>query len=116
MTNIDTKENVQMDRTRIEKVINYKYLGQTTAMENRARQEVFIKIKAGWSVFGKDRVIFLDGHLPMSLNRKVFNQCVLPAMTYGCQTWSLLLQPVCLTSNGIWMPNMVSYKSISKET
>ena len=25
----------------------------------------------------------------MSLKRKVFNQCVLPAVTYGCQTWSL---------------------------
>ena len=25
----------------------------------------------------------------MSLKRKVFNQCVLPAMAYGCQTWSL---------------------------
>ena len=24
----------------------------------------------------------------MSLKRKVFNQCVLPAMTYGCKTWS----------------------------
>ena len=24
----------------------------------------------------------------MSLKRKVFNQCVLPAMTYGCLTWS----------------------------
>ena len=26
----------------------------------------------------------------MSLKRKVFNQCVLPAMTYECQTWSLI--------------------------
>ena len=25
----------------------------------------------------------------MSLKRKMFNQCFLPAMTYGCQTWSL---------------------------
>ena len=24
----------------------------------------------------------------MNLKRKVFNQCVLPAITYGCQTWS----------------------------
>ena len=24
----------------------------------------------------------------MSLYKMVFNQCVLPAMTYGCQTWS----------------------------
>ena len=25
----------------------------------------------------------------MSLKRKVFNQCVVPAMIYECQTWSL---------------------------
>ena len=25
----------------------------------------------------------------MSLKRKVFKQCVLPAIAYGCQTWSL---------------------------
>lgn len=24
----------------------------------------------------------------MSLRRKVYNQCVLPSMTYGCETWS----------------------------
>ena len=36
-----------------------------------------------------DREIFLDRHLPMSLKRKVFNQCVLSAMTYGCKTLSL---------------------------
>ena len=26
--------------------------------------------------------------IPMSLSSRVFNQCVLPAMTYGSQTWS----------------------------
>ena len=25
----------------------------------------------------------------MSLKRKVYNSCVLPAMTYGCETWTL---------------------------
>ena len=68
---------------------NYKYLGQIIAMENRTKQEVPSRIKAGLSVFGKYREISLDRYLPMSLKRKVFNQCVLPAMTYGCQTWSL---------------------------
>ena len=65
-------------------------------MGNSTKQEVSIRIKAEWSVFEKYREIFLDRHLPMSLKRKIFNQCVLPAVT--------------------WMPNMVSYKSISKET
>ena len=89
MTNIDTTDNIQIDGTEVEKVTNYKYQGQTIAMENRTMQQVSIRIKAGWSVFGKYRKIFLDRHLPLSLKRKVFNQCVLPAMTYGRQTWSL---------------------------
>ena len=89
MTNIDTTDNIQINGTEIEKVTNYKYLGQTIAMENSTKQEVSIRIKAGWSVFGKYREIFLDRHLPISLKRRVFDQCVLPAVTYGCQTWSL---------------------------
>ena len=58
-------------------------------MENRTRQEALIRMKSGWSVFRKSSEIFLYRHLPMGLKRKVFNQCVLPAITHGCQTWSL---------------------------
>ena len=89
MTNIDTTDNIQINGTEIEKVTNYKYLGQTIVMENSTKQEVSIRIKAGWSVFGKYREIFLDRHLLMSLKRRVFDQCVLLAVTYGCETWSL---------------------------
>ena len=91
MTNIDTTDNIQINGTEIEKVTNYnyKYLGQTIAMKNSTKQEVSTRIKVGWGVFGKYREVFLDRHLPMSLKRKVFNQSVLPALTYGCQTWTL---------------------------
>ena len=89
MTNTDTTDIIQIDRTEVEKVTNYKYLRQKIAVENRTRQEVLIRMKAGRSVLGQCKEIFLDLHLPVSLKRKVFNQCVLPAVTYG-------------------MPNMVS--------
>ena len=45
MTNIDTTDNIQINGTEIEKVTNYKYLGQTIAMENSTKQEVSIRIK-----------------------------------------------------------------------
>ena len=48
--------------TEMEKVSGYNYLGQTKAMENGTKQ-VSIGIKAGWSVLGKCREIFLDRHL-----------------------------------------------------
>ena len=50
MKNIDTIDNMQINGTEIEKVTNNKYLGQAIAMENRTKQEVSIRIKAGWSV------------------------------------------------------------------
>ena len=33
MTNTDTTDSIQIDGTEIEKVTNYQYLGQTTAMK-----------------------------------------------------------------------------------
>ena len=90
MTKNYRKDNIQIDGTETEKVTNYRYLGQTAAMENRARQGVSIRITAGWNGFGKYREIIPDRHLPMSLKGKVFNQCVLTSMTYGCQTGSLI--------------------------
>ena len=53
MTNIDTTDNVQIDGKEIGKATNHKCLRQTTAMGNRTRQEISIRIKSGWSVFLK---------------------------------------------------------------
>ena len=31
----------------------------------------------------------LKNKMPLSLKRKVYNQCIQAAMTYGCQTWAV---------------------------
>ena len=70
VTNIDTTDTIQIDGTETENVTNYKYLEQTIAMENRTKQEVSIRIKAGWSLSGKYREIFPDRHQPLNLKRR----------------------------------------------
>ena len=60
MTNIETVNSIQIDGTEAEKVTNYKYVGPTIAMENRA----LIRIKSGWSAFGKYREIVWTGAFP----------------------------------------------------
>ena len=39
MTNFDPRDNIQIDGTEREKMTSYKYLGQTVAMENKAKQK-----------------------------------------------------------------------------
>ena len=89
MTNYKTNEIIEIDNIEIEKVEEYKYLGQTIAIEDRTAYETQLRIKAGWLVFGKYKEIFQNKDIPMNLKRKVFNLCILPTLTYGCQTWTL---------------------------
>ena len=49
----------------------------------------YIPIRAAWSCFGKNKEILQDKQIPISLKKQVMDQCILPTMTYGCQTWSL---------------------------
>ena len=50
---------------------------------------IYARIRAAWSCFGKNKEILQDKQLPISLKKQVMDQCILPTMTYGCQTWSL---------------------------
>ena len=92
MTNYQTKDRIVIENEEIEKVDQYKYLGQTVKLENHTREEVMIRIKAGWSCFGRYKNILCDQELPMSLRRKMYNQCVIPTMTYGSETWTTTKQ------------------------
>ena len=43
---------------------------------------------ARWTAFAKHRDIF-KGNIGTCLKKQVYNSCVLPAMTYGAETWTL---------------------------
>ena len=89
MTNYENDDTIQIENATIEKVQKYKYLGKSTCMKDLTKEEVDIRIRASWSCFGRNREIFLDKNMPLSLKKQVYDQCILPTMTYGCQTWSL---------------------------
>ena len=89
MINYPNQDSLCIKNEEIEKVEHYKYLGQTTYLGETTKEEIKCRIRTGWSCFGRNREVFLDEKLPISLRRQVFDQCVLPSMTYGCQPWSL---------------------------
>lgn len=79
---------VQVNANKIEKVQQYVYLGQLVTMQSDKTDEIKRRIVAGWVAFNKNRDI-MKSKIPMCLKRKVYNQCVLAAMTYGSQTWAI---------------------------
>ncbi len=66
-------------------------------------KEIRRRIGMGWSSFGEQNLV-MNSNLPLSLKRKVYNQCTLLALTYGSGTWrptKELERKVCLAMHRI---------------
>ena len=86
-----TPTPIKIGDSTLEVVDDYVYLGQTVQLgRSNFEKEVNRRIRLGWAAFGKLRGIF-SSNLPQCLKTKVYDQCVLPVITYGTETWSLTM-------------------------
>lgn len=69
----------------------YNYLGQVLSADPKHEEEIRHRIGMDYGAISKHPKI-LKSMLPLSLKRRIYNQCVLPAMTYGAETWRLTEQ------------------------
>ena len=81
-------ENITVDGTNLEIVDHYIYLGQLIHISGSLLPEINRRIRAGWIAFGRNNIIF-KSRMPLYLKKKAFDQCILPVLTYGCETWNL---------------------------
>ncbi len=72
----------------LELVEEYTYIGQMASANTAHEKEIRKRIGMGWSAFGKKNLV-MNSNLPLSLKRKVYNQCILPVLMYGAETWRL---------------------------
>ena len=70
MTNHADSEDRLIDQQKIEKVTEFKYLGQITHLKDTTKEEIYARIRAAWSCFGKHKEILQDKQLPISLKNK----------------------------------------------
>ncbi|NNK28772.1 MAG: reverse transcriptase family protein, partial [Flavobacteriaceae bacterium] len=80
---------VEIKGTEIELVSSYVYLGHKISFTDiNQAEEINRRIQLAWAAFGKYSDIFRS-NLPVSLKRKVYNQCIIPTMSYASETWTL---------------------------
>ena len=46
------------------------------------------RIPAGWASFNRFKDFFVRRKIDMKWKRRLFNACVVPALTYGAETWA----------------------------
>ncbi len=64
------------------------YLGQMVSANSAHEKEIIRRTEMSWSAFGKQSLV-MNSSMPLSLKRKVYNQCILLVLTYGLETWRL---------------------------
>ena len=93
-TNVMVVDNtpINVNNVLIENAPGYVYLGQHYSLKKKNQdKEIQRRIMAGWAAYAKHRDIF-KSNLAICLKRQVYNSCVLRAMTYGAETWTLTKQ------------------------
>ena len=83
------KEAVTVNGQTIEEVEKYVYLGKTLTKDGNVMTEIKRRITLGWAAFSNFKDIINNRKTPMKIKRKIFNEFILPIMTYGCETWAL---------------------------
>ena len=83
---------INVNNVLIENVQGYVYLGQQYSLtEKNQDKEIQRRLMAGWAAYAKYRDI-CNSNLAVCLKRQVYNSCVLPAMTYDAEAWTLTKQ------------------------
>lgn len=110
----------------LERVDRYVYLGQEIKLgkENQGT-EINRRIRLGWAAFVKMDFAF-KMNLTSCQKARIFNQCILPVLTYGAETWVTtkgILQKLIVTQRamerrlvGITLRDRISNKRLRRQS
>lgn len=80
-------ENIQLKNYTLEKVKSFTYLGSMMSSTGDTAPEIPHRIALASSAFNKLSNIWKSNSLSKHLKLKIFNSCVIPVLTYGCESW-----------------------------
>ena len=93
MSNIPLSK-LEISGNQIERVVEYTYLGQTISFEEKINKELSQRIAKAWRNYWALKHFYKSKKASLKLKRKILEQCTVPALLYGAQTWTLTLSQV----------------------
>ena len=83
------RTGVMIDGEQLEEVTAYKYIRRLVTSGNELSKETGQRMTSGWRRFWEYNHFWRDRKIPICLNRKILDTVILPAITYGAETWTL---------------------------
>ena len=88
LSNEKNPKLIKIGETLLENTEKIIYLGQLISFQDQTEIEIKRRIAIAWKRFWKLSHI-LKQKLSISFKSHIFNSCIVPALSYGSQTWSL---------------------------
>jgi hypothetical protein len=89
--NAGYNNNINIDNKSFERVEESKYLGATLTYRNSIREEIKSKLKSGNACYHSVQKLLSSRLLCKNTKIRVYRTIILPAVLYGCETWSLTM-------------------------
>ena len=84
--------SMKIDKSSIEKVKEFKYLGTTLKNQNPIQEEIKSRLKLGNACHYSMQNLLSSRLLSKDLKIKIYRTIILPVVLYGCETWYLTLR------------------------
>lgn len=79
---------ITVEGEEIESVDSYVYLGHLIAFGNQMDLEIERRITNSWKRYWSLKEVMKSKQYSTAIKRKLYQTCILPVLTYGCQTWA----------------------------
>ncbi|GFR65266.1 hypothetical protein ElyMa_005526800 [Elysia marginata] len=85
----NVEPDIKIDRTSLENVDNFKYLGSIKTSDGTCTKDINTRIAMAKQGMVSLNNIWKDKSIPKPLKFKLLKTLVWPRMLYGCETWTM---------------------------
>ena len=86
---VDDGEELKLQREKLKRAKNCKYLGSTVSSDGRCEEKVGRRIQAGWMSWKKVSGLLCDRKLSARVKGKMYKSVVRPGILYGMETMAV---------------------------